>query len=317
MSSQLVGLDWGSSHLRAFRLEPGGAAGNPVLEQRASADGASRLQGGPAAFAAALQRLAGDWMRPGTPVIACGMVGSAHGWREAAYVACPVRLDALHEHLVVVDAGHGCRVHIVPGLSTRDAYGMPDVMRGEETQLAGLLAREPDLAGATVRVVMPGTHAKWVELERGVVRSFATRMTGELYACLREHTVLARLMADGGTFDAAAFGRGVRDALRSGGADLGRLLFGIRAQGLFGELAPAAGPDYLSGLLIGAEVSAGLAHEHEHGHGHEPGAPIVLVGEAALCKRYALALQVAGHTARIMDTNLAAHGLCRVGVGLV
>lgn len=324
MSATRVALDWGSSHLRAYRLDISRAPESRVREQRTSDDGASRLSGGPAAFEAALHRLAGDWLQPGVPVIACGMVGSAHGWREAAYVACPVHLDALHEHLVTVEAGQGCRVHIVPGLTTRDTSGTPDVMRGEETQLVGLLARVPEWAGASLRVVMPGTHAKWVELQRGVVTRFATRMTGELYACLRAHTVLARLMADGGgdgAFDAEAFDRGVGAALRSGGADLGRLLFGVRAQGLFGELAPAAAPDYLSGLLIGAEVAAGLAPAHdEPAHDArapiEPVAPIVLVGEEPLCRRYERALQRAGHTARIMSADLAAHGLARVAMAL-
>lgn len=302
--SALIALDWGSSQLRAYRFDAGGH----IAEQRASADGASQLSGGAPAFAAALRSLVSDWLAPGTPVLACGMVGSAHGWREAAYVPCPVALDALHERLVEVPegpAGEGLVVRIVPGLSTRSADGRPDVMRGEETQLCGLLEAAPRLA-ARACVVMPGTHSKWVRVRDGRVAGYATRMTGELYALLREKSVLARLMPAGAAagVDAAAFDRGVADALRAGGADLAHLLFGVRALGLFGELAPAAAPDYLSGLLIGTEIASARAEMHD--------APVALVGEAALCERYARALAAQGVAAQTFDTPLAARGLWRI-----
>lgn len=289
----MIALDWGSSQLRAFHLGEGGA----VLAQRSSDDGASRLAGGAPAFEAALQRLAGDWLQPGATVLACGMVGSAHGWREAAYLPCPVALDGLHRQLVTV-AFAGGTLAIVPGLATRGADGAPDVMRGEETQLAGLLHAEPALA-ADACVVMPGTHSKWVDLRAGRVQGFATRMTGELYALLREHSVLARLMAPAEAFDGDAFDRGVAIAREAGGADLARLLFGLRARGLFGELAPAGAADALSGLLIGAEIAAA-----------RPGArPLVLVGEPALCGRYARAFAAWGVTPQVHTAPLAARGL--------
>jgi 2-dehydro-3-deoxygalactonokinase len=297
----LLALDWGSTQLRAYRCD---ATGN-VVEQRSSADGASRLTGGPAAFEAALQALVADWLAPGLPVLACGMVGSAHGWREAAYVPCPVALDALHTHLVDVPAGAAGVVRIVPGLSTRGADGRPDVMRGEETQLCGLLEAAPALAAGAC-VVMPGTHSKWVRLHDGRVAGYATRMTGELYALLREKSVLARLMPDGAAAgaDAAAFDLGVAAALRAGGADLAHLLFGVRALGLFGELRPDAAPDYLSGLLIGAEVAAARREAD--------GVPVALVGEASLCERYARTFAACGLSAQTWDAPLAARGLWRV-----
>lgn len=294
----LLALDWGSSQLRACRLGGDGR----LLEQRSSADGASRLAGGAPAFEAALRTLAGDWLT-GVPVLACGMVGSAHGWREAAYLPCPLALDALHRHLVVAGGGDGLRVHIVPGVSTRADDGLPDVLRGEETQLAGLLQAEPALA-AGARVVMPGTHSKWAELHDGRLTGFATRMTGELFALLREHSVLGRLMGDGGGFDAAEFDRGVARARAGGGADLARLLFSVRARGLFGELAPGAAADHLSGLLIGAELAPAMAVPDPR--------PLVLVGEAALCERYARAFAAWGVAARCVAEPLAARGLWAV-----
>ncbi|MFY9512249.1 MAG: 2-dehydro-3-deoxygalactonokinase [Rubrivivax sp.] len=296
-STRLIALDWGSSQLRAYRL---GAEGQ-VLEQRASDDGASRLAGGAARFEAALRALAGDWLAPGVPVLACGMVGSQHGWREAAYAACPLVLGRLQDHLAAVDGSDGLRVHIVPGVRDRAANGQPDVMRGEETQLLGLLAERPALAaGATV--VLPGTHSKWVQLRQGRLEAFATRMTGELFALLREHSVLGRLMAASTGFDGAAFDRGVRAAREAGGADIARLLFSVRTLGLFDELPATGLVDYLSGLLIGTELAAGLPDS-------DAAAPLVLVGEAALCERYRRAFALWDREASVGTRPLAADGL--------
>mgnify|MGYP001370524408 CR=1 FL=1 len=300
MSVGLVALDWGISHLHAWRMDGDGA----VLDQRASDDGASRLAGGTEAFEAALRRLAGDWLQPGTPVVACGMVGSAHGWREAPYVACPVGLGELHRHVVTVRGRDGLSVHIVPGLKTRDADGLPDVMRGEETQLAGLLVHAPEMAAQRLTVVMPGTHSKWVRLHRARVEGFATRMTGELFGLLREHSVLARLMSPATRFDEAAFDRGVQQARRAAGADLAHSLFGVRALGLFGELGGEAAADYLSGLLIGSEVAGALA-----GPSAADAGELILIGEAELCTRYGRALGAWGRAAIVFGGGLAALGL--------
>lgn len=282
--ARLIALDWGSTRLRGWLLDAEGA----VLAERSSGDGASVLSGGAPAFEAALQALAGDWRAAGLPAIACGMVGSAHGWREATYVDCPTALGALHDHLLRVDTAAG-PLHIVPGLIDRPAGGTPDVMRGEETQLAGLLAAVP-AAAAQARVLMPGTHAKWVDLHAGRVTAFRTRMTGELYALLRQHSVLGRLMPSQDAADAGsdgsqheAFTAGVTAARRAAGQDLIGQLFAVRTLGLTGGWPGAALPAYLSGLLIGHELAAGLRPD---------GTPLLLVGDAALCERYVRALRV-------------------------
>jgi 2-dehydro-3-deoxygalactonokinase len=139
----LIGLDWGSSRLRAYLLSRSGA----VLETRSSDAGASRLAVGAAAteraalFERHLRDLIADWLVPGRAMVACGMVGSAHGWREAAYVQCPVDLNQLHRHLTLVRGADGLELWIVPGASYRPAALAPDVMRGEETQVVGVLAQ--------------------------------------------------------------------------------------------------------------------------------------------------------------------------------
>lgn len=283
--ARLLGVDWGSTRLRAYLLGDGGA----VLDTRASEAGASALGASPAGFEAALQAVVGDWLtsRPGLPAVACGMVGSAHGWREAPYAECPLGLTDLHAKAVGVSWAGG-ELKILPGLSCRDADGTPDVLRGEETQIAGVLAHRPRDA-ADAMLVLPGTHSKWARLEGGRVMAFATRMTGELYAVLRQHSVLGRLMPDAARdgFDGTAFDKGVAAAMRDGGRDLGHQLFATRTLGLFGLCRPDDLGDFLSGLLIGHELVAGLEQADRR-------RPLILVGEPALCERYRRGLQQLG-----------------------
>lgn len=298
----LVALDWGSTRLRAWLLGEHGA----ILAERQDASGASILAGGPAAFGQALAGLASDWLDLALPIVACGMVGSAHGWLEVPYVGCPARLDLLHAHLVEATAG-AISVHIVPGLIDAPVRGTPDVMRGEETQVLGLVAARPDLS-ARACVVMPGTHSKWVRLTDGAVTGIRTRMTGETYALLRRHSVLARLMPSDDTdtpLGRDAFVAGVVAARDAQGSDLLAQLFSVRTLGLTARWPAQALPDHLSGLLIGHELVAGLSLAD---------APLALVGEPALCRRYALALDVLGATAVATHANTACAGLWQLAV---
>ena len=179
----------------------------------------------------------------------------------------------------------GTQLYIVPGIAQRGSS--PDVMRGEETQIVGALAAEPSLADSLV--VLPGTHSKWVHLAGGRVREFTTYMTGELFAVLRAHSILGRL-APAGVGDAGsepgAFERGVLAAQRSAGG-LGSLLFAARASMpvLVGDLPAESSLEFLSGLLIGDELRAGLAAGQR---------PAALIGDLALCARYASALELLG-----------------------
>jgi len=297
-NAALIGLDWGSTGLRAWLI----GAGGTVLSARHAPLGASLLSGD-AAYAQALEQLTGDWQRarPELPLLACGMVGSQHGWREVPYVNCPADAAMLAAQMVPGAGG----LRIVPGLLDDPHDGTPDVMRGEETQILGAVALHPELADATL--ILPGTHSKWARLRQGHVLGFATQMTGELFALLREHSVLSRLMAEGGGEpDWGAFGQGVAAAGEQGAAEgLLHQLFGVRALGLRGRLPQAAAADYLSGLLIGHELAIGVATLL-------PVQLLALVGEPALCRRYAEALKHFGaHGARTLD-NTAPAGLWRL-----
>ncbi|MEO7115150.1 MAG: 2-dehydro-3-deoxygalactonokinase [Caldimonas sp.] len=303
----LIALDWGSSSLRAYLMSDAGK----VLETRSSDDGASRLSvdvavaDRPAVFERHLRSLVPDWLASGPPVLACGMVGSAHGWCEADYLECPVDIAALHERLVAVEGSDGLRVRIVPGVSRHPVGAAPDVMRGEETQVAGVLARDARLANGVAWIVLPGTHSKWVKVENGRIVSFATRMTGELFELLRSHSVLGRSLAPSTTFDADAFERGCTAARVAGGADVARLLFGVRTLGLFGRMPATSLVDYLSGVLIGAELAAALVDI-------EADVPLVLAGDERLCDRYRRGLAHFGRSCDETIVDASALGLWQI-----
>lgn len=302
-AARLLALDWGSTHLRAYLLGADGA----ILDERDADAGASAINGDARAYAGALEAVAGPWLaaRPDLPIVACGMIGSQHGWREAPYVACPAGAADLAGALARVDAGRQT-VAIVPGVSCRGEDGVPDVIRGEETQIVGALAMRPELASAST-IVLPGTHSKWASVEDGRIAQFATYMTGELFALLRAHSVLGRLMQGEDAPPEDGFDAGVQAAAGSGG--LTHQLFAVRTLGLTGEMAPAALSGYLSGLLIGSEIDAAL---RVPASGGAAALSLALVGAPALTALYERALALRGVTSVRRFENTAPAGLWRL-----
>jgi len=294
----LIGIDWGSTSLRGYLIAADGA----VLEEHAAGKGASTLHGH-AAFVTALADVAGAWQQqyPALPLLACGMVGSQHGWLDVPYVRSPAGSADLAAGLRQPD---DTALRIVPGVLCDDGALPPDVMRGEETQVVGALAHHAELADSCV--VLPGTHSKWTHVAQGRIVRFATHMTGELYAVLRQHSVLGRLMTPEVTPDTAAFLRGVTAARDVGELGLPHQLFAVRSLGVTAQLPHAALAEYLSGLLIGHELRAGLAWRTSHGLQDQP---LALVGAPQLCERYQLALRHFGQPADLVLDNTAPAGL--------
>jgi len=310
VAAHLIALDWGTTSLRAYRFD---AAGE-VVEARELPLGIQRIAaGGAAGFERAFAQACGDWRSVGAgPIIACGMVGSAQGWREAAYLEIPASVDALGRALTEVETD-GAVVHIIPGLIARGP--LPDVMRGEETQVAGALAAGDAAAGpgGDAWFCLPGSHSKWVRVREGRIVELHSFLTGELFAALCEHTILGRTMRPPAAPDDAAFDRGVGVA-RSPQARAGILstMFSARTLGLVGALAGEAQADYLSGLLIGSEI-AGLEQIAA------PLGDIILAGSDELCRRYRRALAGHGHAAAAIAPHATERGLWRIAraAGLV
>lgn len=296
VATALIGLDWGTTSLRAWRVDADGA----ILERRDGGPGIMKVEGG--AFEAALEAFCGDWLRahPAARLIASGMIGSKQGWREAPYCPCPASVSALAAHTVEVPLAGGRALTVLPGVCFTDpATGVPDVMRGEETQIMGALPGR----GAHI-AVLPGTHSKWAWVQDGAIVSFATFMTGEVYAALLGHTILGRLMQADAPPDAAAFARGVAYGLEAPASLLSRL-FSARTLGLFGTLDAARLPAYLSGLLIGTEIGGALAMR---------GRPqrVTLLGSAPLVARYRDALAAAGISGAEGPADCAVAGMARI-----
>lgn len=272
MSYRVVG-DWGTSRLRLFRIDAG------VVTDRCEAAGIGATRLPPEAV---LRTALAPWRSAGDPlaIILCGMVGSRNGWRDVPYVDCPADRATWLAGAARLTLD-GIPVTILAGLASRIAA--PDMMRGEETQIFGAVARAPRLAIGRHRFVLPGTHSKWVTVEDGRITAIRTYLTGELFALLRDHSILARAATDGevdAADDQAGFVDGL-DRARSGGL-IGALFTARSAQLLEGRSHGWA-LGYLSGLLIGGEIVEALA-----------GAPlpdrIMLIGDPRLAARYRVAL---------------------------
>jgi 2-dehydro-3-deoxygalactonokinase len=288
----VAAVDWGTTRLRVWLLD---STGN-VIGERRSDEGMLSAAG--TGFKKVLERHLGELAAPADlPVIISGMAGARQGWIEAPYVETPALLDFVLGEAVSVP-GNSRDVRIIPGLAQR-AADAPDVIRGEETQLAGITRlRTP---GKHV-VCMPGTHSKWVSISDGAVMGFGTWMTGELYALLAQQSVLKHSVGGGATAfvpSSAAFAMGVETGL-SDRADLTSHLFGIRAGGLLLGLRSEDAAAKLSGLLIGAEIGAAERRYPATG-------PVVLVGSGLMYKLYERAFEIAGIEAEHADADSAAH----------
>ena len=305
-SPALIALDWGTSTVRASLMGPGGR----MLATQARPWGIMHTPGRD--FAAAYDTITAAWRAadPGMPAIASGMIGSAQGWAQAPYCACPAGPADLAAAMITVPTAGGV-LHVIPGIATHGAS--PNVMRGEETQVAGALALYPHLADATL-FVLPGTHSKWVDVRGGRVQRFDTHMTGELFAVLRDHSILGRPAADadhaapGGPGD--AFDQGVARARQGGPGALSPLLFLCRSLVLDGALRPEHSLDFLSGLLIGEELRSALTTAR---------AAPMLVGDPAACARYLRAFALFGVAGVSVLRDTAPAGLWQVAhhAGLV
>ncbi len=286
----MISIDWGTTSFRAYRLDPAGA----IVDSRSAPAGILSVEGGD--YAAVLEQHAGDWIAAGeTRIVMSGMIGSRQGWLEVPYAACPAGLDEIAAGMRRVAWKRG-DAWIAPGVTCRDETGVPDVIRGEETQILGVLDR---LGAGRHTVCLPGTHSKWVEVEDGRIVQFSTHMTGEAFAVFKGHSILGRMMKDGVT-DRNAFADGVRRCADDGG--LLHHLFGVRARGLFGELADTASASYLSGLLVGHEIkAAGTGARTVH-----------LLCTVQLAEVYRQALDVLGLESSTLDSNAVTLGLFRL-----
>ena len=286
----MIAIDWGTTSFRAYRLDQAGR----IVDSRSAPAGILSVENGK--FSDVLEQHAGDWIAAGeTPVAMSGMIGSRQGWLEVPYAACPAGLDEIAAGMRKVSWERG-EAWVAPGITCRDEAGVPDVIRGEETQILGSLDQ---LGAGRHTICLPGTHSKWVEVENGKITQFSTYMTGEAFAVFKGHSILGRMMQDSVT-DRDAFADGVRRSADAGG--MLHHLFGVRSRGLFGELPDAASASYLSGLLIGHEIHAARS----------AGRIVHLLCTPQLAEIYRQALDAVGMQSSTLDSNAVTHGLFRL-----
>jgi 2-dehydro-3-deoxygalactonokinase len=197
-----------------------------------------------------------------------GMAGSSIGWKELPYARLPFLLDGSAAVVDEIESG----IFLISGVRSED-----DVMRGEETELLGLEVGREDAV-----VILPGTHSKHCVLKNGAMVAFRTFMSGELHALLSAHGILRQSMAPG--WDEAAFLEGIDESTHGA---LTSSLFKVRTRALLHGKCPESNSSFLSGLLIGSELSA-LPKD----------VPLVLAAAGAIATPYRIAFRALGLDAR-------------------
>ena len=263
-----------------------------VLDKRAFPQGILQVAHGQ--FQNVFEQRFGDWMTDTAMCLVSGMAGSRQGWREAPYCPCPSGFEDIAQHLQWIEKD---RIGIVPGLSTFNDT-TPDVMRGEEIQIFGALTT---LQIQSAQFVLPGTHSKWAHVDDGKISAFKTFMTGEFYALLSQHSILAKTCLPDAPLKKEVFLDGVMQSQKAGG--LLHHAFSARSLALFEKLNPAQSSSYISGLLIGEEIKSAKVDLQDQT------TPLFILGNSQLTQRYAYALEALNLSAQALADEVTWSGI--------
>ena len=287
--ARLICVDWGTTNLRAYAI----AGDGTVIDQAQSGAG---LRSNPADYSDCLATMIGTWLDQDSPIniLLSGMVGSPTGWQEVPHVVSPAALPQLAAKATLVAQLHDHPVWIVPGVMGTGMSGLPDVMRGEETQFFGAQrlcadqhARQPDIW------CFPGTHNKWIPSGENIDH-FSTTMVGEFFELIQEHSLLAQSLDQSVCANQPAFLRGLETARKAGG--LLHHLFSVRTLQLTGAQEKAEGLEYLSGVIIGHDIDAQL---------RKPSQNVGIVASSSLAHKYQIALEALGHSSIVIESQAA------------
>ena len=281
----LIAADWGTSNLRVWGIDNLGHIINTINNGKGMA---SLI---PSEFEPYLISLIENWLpKEGNakcPIIICGMAGAKTGWKEAAYLKAPCPPINKEKIIQVETEDQRISVSIVPGIMQTSP---PDVMRGEETQIAGYLSKNPDFDGI---ICLPGTHTKWAHISANEIVSFKTFMTGEIFLSLSERSIL-KTSVQSNDFDSTSFLEAFEDTY-SNPALLSSKLFGLRAADLLENTSTKFLKSKLSGYLIGCELAGAKSYWL--------GQNIIMIGNNDLCILYQKALKKLGLNAAIENTQ--------------
>jgi 2-dehydro-3-deoxygalactonokinase len=290
----MIGIDWGMTSFRAFRLSAGGA----IRDRRTSPRGVARIQD--RRFGDTLREEIGPWLAGGEQhVLISGPVAGREGWVAVPYLPCPAGPSEIAAALTSIGF-EWADVRFLPRLSSTDPDGVPEMTRGEEGLFAAALA----FVGENGLACLPGTNSRWVRIADRRIAGFTTHLTGEAFAALRPPALASRMMREPIVTDVAAFDAGLARAAQGGG--LLHHLSGARALATTGAQGEEASLSYLFGLLVGHEIRAALA-------GHHGAGPVHVIGPPDLAALYARAIEAVGGMAECLDGEAVARGLALIG----
>ncbi|EYT56597.1 2-dehydro-3-deoxygalactonokinase [Leucobacter sp. UCD-THU] len=289
-----VGVDWGTSSLRAYLIDDTGA----ILDQRSGRDGISKTSG---QWEQTLLRYIGDWVDTGVhDVVLSGMITSRQGWVETPYVSLPADAMRIAEEMVHRRVA-GLDLWFAPGLAFERDASTVDVIRGEETQILGQLAED---SSGTSLIILPGSHSKWVLIDGGTVTWFSTFLTGELFNAIAEHTLLRTTLSDKSSKKAFVEGVTLGSASETGEGGILHKLFSLRVRALDNPNG-AVSKDLLAGLILGTEI-----REATQQLARLPSAYVI--GNSVLARQYITAMETSGLAVELGNEDAAAAGLFKL-----
>ncbi len=299
-ANHMILADWGTSCLRANLCRQNGNGFQLVSTLRGP--GVKNTQ----ALEETFFTLVGPWLEEHgkLPALLCGTIGSNIGWVNTPYVECPAVPGKIGDSLTRFEA-RGCKIAIVPGLTCRNPLGMPDILRGEETQILGWLLQLPPGDTGSRLVCLPGTHTKWAVVKNGRVEVFLTGMQGEFFDILKNHSMLLPQTAEPASLVAALdpehkrlFEEGIELTLRESPANLIHTLFAVRSRVVRENLSAPQAREFLSGQTIGADVKGAVETLRAL---VDIRAGVILIGTPELNGRYAIALDTIGVGSSAVD----------------
>ena len=277
MRPSLIGVDWGSTRFRAYLLDETGG----LIDRLSNDQGIFSRK--TASYEEILFRNCEKWLHwmPEIPILMAGMIGSRNGWVETGYLSCPVSIRSFGANIIQVQDICSHHVYITPGISALASPGLPDVIRGEETQIFGVM---DESTVNTLMACVPGTHSKWIQVDDNRITRFSTFMTGEIFAAIRRCGSISSMLDECAT-DSNRFMEGIGVSQRDGG--IMNHLFSIRARAVTGSNGSKLNKSNLSGLLIGAEIKSALEIYPEI-------SDILVIGTDPLIHDYSLAFSGLG-----------------------
>ena len=264
-----IAVDWGTSSFRAYLVQ-----NNQVIDNIISKDGMKFIK--QIDFETIFIKLIEKWLIKGQliQVLASGMLGARQGWFEAPYEIAPCNLKNINFISPIVN-DQRFTLKIFSGISQ---INEPDVMRGEETQVAGFFYDNPSFKGS---ICLPGTHSKWIKVDNSYIEKFKTFMTGELFEVISKYTVLKHSILSE-DIDKNEFVKSV-DIILKNPENIGSALFQLRADDLINSQGNIIYQSRLSGYLLGLEL-LGSAEFWENKN-------IVLIGNKVLVELYSFVLK--------------------------